>query len=63
MRLRQLLLILLDNALKHTPSGGRVDIDLDVGRRRARLRVVDSGPGIPPSELNRIFDRFYQSSE
>jgi signal transduction histidine kinase len=62
MRMRQLLLILLDNALKHTPSRGNVNVNLDVSRRRARLRVTDSGQGIPHDELNRIFDRFYQSS-
>ena len=62
MRLRQLILILLDNALKHTPAGGSVEVNLDSWRRRARLRVIDSGSGIQHEDLNRIFDRFYQSS-
>jgi two-component system sensor histidine kinase CiaH len=62
MRLRQLILILLDNALKHTPPSGQVQATLDAGRRRARLRVLDSGRGLDPGEMHRIFDRFYQAS-
>jgi two-component system, OmpR family, sensor histidine kinase CiaH len=61
LRLRQLLLILLDNALKHTPEGGNVHVALSHAGSRARLQVVDSGPGIPPADLPRIFDRFYRS--
>lgn len=61
LRLRQLLLILLDNALKHTPDGGRIHVALWVAHHRATLRVVDSGSGIPPEALPRIFDRFYRA--
>lgn len=60
LRLRQLLLILLDNAFKHTPEGGTVLVRLHARGNRASLEVVDSGPGIPGSDLNRIFDRFYR---
>lgn len=63
LRLRQLLLILLDNALKHTSAGGTIRVRLAGQNGRARLQVVDSGPGIPPSDLSRIFDRFYQTDE
>jgi signal transduction histidine kinase len=63
LRLRQLLLILLDNALKHTPDGGAVRVELSGESGRARLRVVDSGPGIAPADLTRIFDRFYRSDQ
>jgi signal transduction histidine kinase len=61
LRLRQLLLILIDNALKHTPSGGAVQVRLTAQGERVRLQVTDSGPGITPRDLPRIFDRFYRS--
>jgi signal transduction histidine kinase len=61
LRLRQLLLILLDNALKHTPDGGTVRLELSARGGRARLQVVDSGPGIAAADLPHIFDRFYQA--
>jgi signal transduction histidine kinase len=63
LRLRQLLLILLDNALKHTPSGGTISIRLSRQNARARLQVADSGPGIDPADLPQIFDRFYRADQ
>ncbi len=64
-RLRQLLLNLLDNALKYTPPGGVVSLS---ARRLARaevdgvaVTVADTGPGIPPAEQARIFERFYRT--
>jgi signal transduction histidine kinase len=62
-RLRQLLLVLLDNALKFTPPGGTVRVRLQDGGGRAQLQVADSGPGIDPADLSRIFDRFYRSDK
>lgn len=63
-RLRQLLLIVLDNALKYTPAGGRVAIDagprVRYGMPQVAIRVTDSGPGIPPEEQPRVFERFYR---
>jgi signal transduction histidine kinase len=92
-RITQVAHNLLDNALRHTPSGGTVTVGLDAvdeGRRvaeasatvpeaarpaaagaaqtraaetdaaRIHLTVTDTGPGIPPNELDRIFDRFYR---
>lgn len=61
LRLRQLLLIVLDNALKHTPAGGNVSIRLVLQGERARLQVRDSGSGIAPEDLPHIFDRFYRA--
>jgi signal transduction histidine kinase len=61
LRLRQLLLILLDNALKHTPEGGTVTVSISAHGGRVRLQVADSGPGIAPPDLPHIFDRFYQA--
>jgi signal transduction histidine kinase len=54
----------LDNAVKYTPEGGRIDVSLEhvvIGTAlHARVVVVDSGPGIPASERERVFDRFYR---
>jgi heavy metal sensor kinase len=61
-RLWQVVNNLLDNALKFTPSGGRVEVDLRAGadRREAVLTVRDTGVGIPAADLPFVFDRFYQ---
>jgi signal transduction histidine kinase len=57
-----LLSNLVDNALRHTPAGGRVDVTADARHGPARLTVTDSGPGIAPSERQRVFDRFYRGN-
>jgi len=59
-RLRQLFLILLDNALTYTPAGGAVSLSLRNGDQRAEVRVSDSGPGIPESDLPHVWERFYR---
>ena len=51
---------LLNNALKYTQAGGRVALRLGAHDGHARLTVADSGPGIPPEDLSRVFDRFYR---
>lgn len=63
MRLRQLLLVLLDNALKYTPTGGSIEVRLQTSGGRAQLQVRDSGPGIDPADLPSIFDRFYRADK
>lgn len=60
VRLRQLLLILLDNALKYTDPGGRVDVSIRREDNRARLVVSDTGIGIPAKDQAHIFERFYR---
>jgi two-component system OmpR family sensor kinase len=51
---------LVDNAIRYTPDGGRVDLAVATDGGRAVLRVTDSGPGIPPLEHERVFDPFYR---
>ena len=58
--LRILLSNLIDNALRHTPAGGRIDVDVDEEDGLARLDVADSGPGIPEEFRERVFDRFFR---
>ncbi len=58
--LRVLLRNLLDNAVKYTPVGGRVDVSLRHEGECVCVRVEDSGPGIPDAERERVFDRFYR---
>jgi PAS domain S-box-containing protein len=58
--LRQVLVNLLDNALKYSPDGGDVIVELAGGAGRVRVTVRDHGLGIPPSEHERIFEKFYR---
>jgi len=58
--LRVLINNLVDNALRHTPGGGRVDVSVQVDDGCPVLEVVDTGPGIPEELRSRVFDRFYR---
>jgi signal transduction histidine kinase len=59
-RLGQVVANLLDNALKHTPAGGRVTLSAAASPASVEISVSDTGPGIPAEDLARIFERFYQ---
>jgi hypothetical protein len=60
-RLQQLVLILLDNALKFTPQNGTVTVRVDQGDALTTVSVVDTGVGVPADQLDRIWDRFHQA--
>lgn len=61
MRLQQVLINLVANSIHHTPAGGRVEIELVAGHPHI-LTVADTGPGIPPDDLENIFKPFYRGS-
>jgi signal transduction histidine kinase len=61
VRLRQLVLILVDNAIRHSPPAGEVRVSVGADNRTATLTVADQGPGIRPEELPRVFDRFWRA--
>jgi two-component system, OmpR family, sensor kinase len=60
--LRTLTRNLVDNAVRYTPAGGRVDVSVENGGDSGQtlLKIVDNGPGIPPEERSRVLDRFYR---
>jgi len=61
--LRLMLSNLVDNAVRYTPRGGRVDVAVRAEGSGALLEVSDTGPGIAPEERDRVFDRFYRGTE
>jgi len=63
LRFEQVAANLLDNAIKYTPSGGRVDISVARENSHALLRVRDTGVGIPASELPRIWERLFRGDQ
>jgi len=58
--LEQVLFNLLDNAAKYAPSGTAIRLVADTAGGMVRLRVMDEGEGIPPDDVERIFDKFYR---
>jgi signal transduction histidine kinase len=59
-RIRQVLNNLLENAIKYSPHGGQITVTAEVEGDYATVGVADSGPGIPPEFLDKIFQRFFQ---
>ncbi|HMN26781.1 MAG TPA: ATP-binding protein [Caldilineaceae bacterium] len=59
-RLHQVMLILIENAIQHTPGGGAITLEAGVANNLAWITVTDTGEGIPAVHLPRLFDRFYQ---
>ena len=59
-RLKQVLVNLVENAIKYSPDGGRIEVRLADFADRVRIDVSDQGLGIPPSEQSRVFEKFYR---
>jgi heavy metal sensor kinase len=59
--IKRIVVNLLDNAIKYTPAGGKISIDVRAEKRHAQLEVSDNGVGVPKEDLTRVFDRFYRS--
>jgi two-component system sensor histidine kinase BaeS len=63
VRIRQVLLNLIANALRHTPAEGVISVEVEARSQRMLIRVRDTGSGIAPEELPRIFERFQKGSD
>jgi PAS domain S-box-containing protein len=62
IRLRQVLDNLVGNAIKYTPDGGEITIQMEVQDEQVIFRISDNGPGIPPADQPHIFEKFYRAS-
>ena len=58
-RIEQVVINLLDNAVKFTPAGGRITLESETKERTVLITVRDNGPGVPPEDRDRVFDRFF----
>jgi signal transduction histidine kinase len=63
VRVREILLNLLSNAVRHTPTTGTISIHAEMQPRRLIIRVTDTGSGIPSDDLPRIFERFHKGRD
>jgi len=61
--IKQLMRVLVDNAIKYTPEGGRITLGMKKEGRQCILSVTDTGEGISPEELTKVFDRFYRCDQ
>lgn len=62
IRIRQMLDNLIGNAIKYTPTGGKINVRMAMEDNQVTVRIEDSGPGIPLEEQTRIFEKFYRAT-
>ena len=62
-RIVQILSNLIGNAAKFTPDAGRISLHIDATPASMEMRVIDNGPGIPPHQLHKVFDLFFQGEQ
>ena len=60
-RVHQVVANLLENAIRHSPTGGKVEVRARPDKGRVAIEVLDEGPGIPEEEASRVFERFYRA--
>ncbi|HEY0397569.1 MAG TPA: ATP-binding protein, partial [Acidimicrobiia bacterium] len=60
-RVHQVVANLLENAIRHSPTGGKVEVRAHPEKGRVAIEVLDEGPGIPEEEASRVFERFYRA--
>jgi signal transduction histidine kinase len=62
-KIQRVVYNMIDNALKFTPTGGRITIETKIGEKKILVKIKDSGCGILPEQQKRVFDRFYKADE
>jgi two-component system sensor histidine kinase KdpD len=60
--MEQVFVNLLENAARYTPAGSRIEVSANMNKHRAKIRIADNGPGLPPGSESKLFDRFFRGS-
>ena len=63
VRIREVLTNLVANSIRYTPANGRISVVIEEAANQMVVKVTDTGEGVPPEDVPRLFDRFYKSAE